>query len=56
MELIIESGKRIYMEENLDVVVARLYDENGIFIDQKEFSAEFLYHILFDDLNGGCKK
>lgn len=53
MELVLEDRKRMYIDELLDGAVARLYDENGILEDQKEFSAEFLYSALFEEHGGG---
>lgn len=47
MELVLENGHRIYMDESIDGAVAMLYSEDGMLIDQKEFSAEFLYSVLF---------
>lgn len=56
MELILEDGKRMYIDESLEGVIARLYDENGILEDQKEFSTEFLYSVLFEEPGGGVKE
>lgn len=49
MELVLENGQKIYVEESLEGAVARLYDENGFLIEQQEFSADFLCDILFGD-------
>lgn len=47
MELILEDGKRMYIDESIEGAIARLYSEGGILIEQKEFSAEFLCDALF---------
>lgn len=47
MELILEDGKRMYIDESIEGAIARLYSEGGILIEQKEFSAEFLFDVLF---------
>lgn len=47
MELVLENGHRIYIDESIEGAVARLYSEDGILIEQKEFSAEFLCDTLF---------
>lgn len=54
MELILEDGKRMYIDESLEGAMARLYDENGILEDQKEFSAEFLCSVLFEEHGVRC--
>lgn len=47
MELALENGQRIYMDDSIDGAIARLYDENGILVDQMECRAEFLRDVLF---------
>lgn len=47
MELVLENGHRIYIDESIEGVIARLYSEDAVLIDQKEFSAEFLHDVLF---------
>lgn len=56
MELVLEDVKKMYIDESLNGAVARLYDENGILEDQKEFSAEFLYSVLFKEPDGGVEE
>lgn len=47
MELVLENGRRIYIDESIEGAVARLYSEDGILIEQSEFSAEFFSEMLF---------
>lgn len=56
MELILEDRKRMYIDESLEGAIARLYDENGILECQKEFSAEFLFSVLFEEPGGGVEE
>lgn len=47
MELALENGQRIYMDESIGGVIARLYGEDGVLLEQKEFNAEFINDMLF---------
>lgn len=54
LELVLESGQKIYMEESLEGAVARLYGKDGFLIEQREFNADFLCYALFGGSNGVC--
>lgn len=53
MELVLENGQRMYIDECIDGAIARLYGEDGVLIEQMEFSAEFLFRALFGHMCGG---
>ena len=46
MELVLENGQRMYIDECVEGAIARLYGEDGVLVDQREFSAEFLFGAL----------
>lgn len=47
MELELENGKMICLDESIDGVIARLYGEDGVLLDQRGFGKEFIYDMLF---------
>lgn len=53
MELVLENGQRMYVDECVEGAIARLYGEDGVLVDQREFSAEFLFGALFGHMRGG---
>lgn len=53
MELVLENGQRMYIDECVEGAIARLYGEDGVLVDQREFSAEFLFGALFGHMRGG---
>lgn len=53
MELVLENGQRMYIDECVEGAIARLYGEDGVLVDQREFSAELLFGALFGHMRGG---
>lgn len=53
MELVLENGQRMYIDECVEGAIARLYGEDGVLVEQIEFRAEFLYGALFGHMSGG---
>lgn len=53
MELVLENRQRMYIDECVEGATARLYGEDGVLVDQMEFSAEFLFGSLFGNMCGG---